>query len=55
VRKLEQIGLDFEVDKLTKSIGKVITGDSFATDITIVSISDLETVTKKMIGNLTGN
>ena len=47
MRKLEQIGLDFEVDKLTNSIENVITGDSFATDITINSIADLKTVTKK--------
>jgi hypothetical protein len=47
VRKLEQIGLDFEVDKLTNSIENVVTGDSFATDITIISIADLKTVTKK--------
>jgi hypothetical protein len=42
-----QIGLDFEVDKLTNSIVNIITGDSFATDITIISIVDLKTVTKK--------
>jgi hypothetical protein len=47
VRKREQIGLDFEVDKLTNSIENVVSGDSFATDITIISISDLKTITKK--------
>ncbi len=47
MRKLEQIGLDFEVDKLTNSIENVVTGDRFATDITIISIADLKTVTKK--------
>jgi hypothetical protein len=47
VRKREQIGLDFEVDKLTNSIENAVSGDSFATDITIISISDLKTVTKK--------
>jgi len=47
VRKHEQIGLDFEVDNLTNSIENVVSGDSFATDITIISISDLKTVTKK--------
>ena len=46
MRKQEQIGLDFEVDKLTNSIENVVSGDSFATDITIISISDLKTVTK---------
>lgn len=47
MRKHEQIGLDFEVDKLTNSIENVVSGDSFATDITIISISDLKTITKK--------
>ncbi|MEI7421576.1 MAG: hypothetical protein WCK18_05755 [Prolixibacteraceae bacterium] len=47
MKKCEQIGLDFEVDKLTNSIENVVTGDSFATDITIISIADLKTVTKK--------
>ena len=47
MRKREQIGLDFEVDKLTNSIENVVSGDSFATDITIITISDLKTVTKK--------
>jgi hypothetical protein len=47
MKKPEQIGLDFEVDKLTHSIENVITGDSFETDITIISISDLKSVTKK--------
>ena len=47
MKKPEQIGLDFEVDKLANSIENVITGDSFATDITIISISDLRNVTRK--------
>jgi hypothetical protein len=47
VRKHGQKGLDFEVDKLTNSIENVISGDSFATDITIISISDFKKVNKK--------
>ena len=47
MRKRGQIGLDFEVDKLTNSIVNVVTGDSFATDISIISILDLKSVTKK--------
>lgn len=47
MKKPEKIGLDFEVDKLTNSIENIVTGDSFATDITIISISDLKTVIKK--------
>ncbi len=47
VKNQEQTGLDFEVDKLTNSIENVVTGDSFATDITIISMADLKSVTKK--------
>ena len=42
-----EIGLDFIIDKLTNSIENVVTGDSFATDISILRISDLKTVSKK--------
>ncbi len=44
-RKAE-IGLDFIVDKLTNSIENVVTGDSFATDISILTQPDLKTVSK---------
>jgi hypothetical protein len=47
VKKNRKIGLDFEVDKLTNSIENVITGDSFPTDITIITAADLKNVTKK--------
>lgn len=47
MKKSQQTGLDFEVDKLTNSIVNIVTGDSFATDISIISISDLKTVIKK--------
>ena len=39
--------LDFEMDKLTRSIENVITGDSFPTEILNFSTSDLAQVTKK--------
>ena len=42
-----QKGLDFVIDKLTNSIENVVTGDSFATDITLISIADLKTISKK--------
>lgn len=35
------------MDKLTNSIENVITGDSFATDISIVTTADLRNITKK--------
>ena len=47
MKKSQKIGLDFEVDKLTNSIENIVTGDSFATDISIISISDIKTVIKK--------
>ena len=45
--KQKDLGLDFEVDKLTNSIENVITGDSFATEVSIVTLSDLKGVVKK--------
>ena len=47
MEKRKEIALDFIVDKLTNSIENVITGDSFATDVSIVTFSDLKNVTKK--------
>ena len=42
-----EIGLDFIIDKLTNSIENVITGDSFTTEISVLTISDLKSVGKK--------
>ena len=42
-----EIGLDFIIDKLTNSIENVITGDSFATEISVLTMSDLKSVGKK--------
>ena len=39
-------GLDFIIDKLTNSIENVITGDSFPTDISLLSREDLKLITK---------
>jgi len=39
--------LDFEVDKLTRSIENIATGDSFQTDVSYLLKSDLKLVTKK--------
>lgn len=47
MKKIRRIGLDFEVDKLTNSIENVVTGDSFATEISIVTQLDLKSITKK--------
>ncbi len=47
MKKRKEIGLDFEVDKLTNSIENVITGDSFPTEISIVTVADLKNISKK--------
>jgi hypothetical protein len=55
MKKLENQGIDIEIDELTNSIKNVISGDSFPTDIALITKPDLKTITKKMDGNLTGN
>jgi hypothetical protein len=47
VKRRKEIGLDFEVDKLTNSIENVKSGDSFATEISVLTVSDLKTLTKR--------
>ena len=42
----KEIGLDFIVDKLTNSIENIITGDSFATDVSLLTNADLKSVSK---------
>ncbi len=39
--------LDFEIDKLTNSIENVRSGDSFPTDISVLTIAELKNITKK--------
>ena len=43
----KNIGLDFIVDKLTNSIENVVTGDSFKTEVSVITKSELKLVTKK--------
>lgn len=47
MKKQQNKGLDFIIDQLTNSIQNIVTGDSFATDISLVTTSDLKTVIKK--------
>ncbi len=47
MKKKKIIYLDFEVDKITNSIENVITGDSFATHISLVTTEDLKKIGKK--------
>lgn len=42
----KEIGLNFIIDKLTNSIENVITGDSFATEISLLKSSDLKNISK---------
>lgn len=42
-----EIGLEFIIDKLTNSIENIITGDSFATEISLLTLIDLKNVTKR--------
>ena len=39
--------LNFEVDRLTRSIENITTGDSFATEVSHLSKADLKQITKK--------
>lgn len=41
------IGLEFIIDRLTNSIYNVISGDSFSTEVSIVSKADFKHITKK--------
>lgn len=47
MEKKTKIELDFIIDKLTNSIENIVTGDSFATEISILTKNDLKFVTKK--------
>ncbi|MBI9037535.1 MAG: hypothetical protein JEY97_05320 [Bacteroidales bacterium] len=47
MRKKEETVLDFKVDELTNSIKNTVSGDSFPTDISFITTSDLKTITKK--------
>ncbi len=47
VKKTKINFLDFEIDRLTRSIENVATGDSFATEVSYLIKADLKQVTKK--------
>lgn len=46
MKKPQAKGLDFLIDKLTNSVENVISGDSFQTEISLVSSADLKAVSK---------
>lgn len=47
MNRLRINGLDFIIDKLTNSIENTVTGDSFRTNITLLSRLDLKAIIKK--------
>ena len=47
MKKRRQIALDFLIDKLNNSIENVQTGDTFPTNIILLSATDLKSITKK--------
>ncbi len=47
--KSKNQGLDFLVDKLTNSIENVVTGDSFQTEVSLMSAADLKRYKEKRL------
>ena len=47
MKKQDEIGLDFEIDKLTNSIENVQSGDSFLTEISLLTLPELKNITNK--------
>jgi hypothetical protein len=47
VKKRTEIGLDFEVDKLTNSIENVNSGDSFPTEVSLLTKAEIKVLTRK--------
>lgn len=43
----KQIPLDFIIDKITNSIENALTGDSFNTEVSLISLADLKVTTKR--------
>jgi len=47
VKKQQASGLEFQIDKLTNSIENVQSGDSFPTEISLLTSLELKLVTRK--------
>jgi len=47
VKKEQNKQLDFLIDKLTNSIENITTGDCFQTEVSLLTTSDLKSITKK--------
>ena len=48
VKKRREPGLDFIIDQLTNSIQNIVTGDSFATEVSVLVRADLKTISKTL-------
>lgn len=47
MKKGKDKGLDIIIDKLTNSIENVVSGDSFQTEISILNLEDIKTISRK--------
>lgn len=47
MKKQKIIGLDFIIDRLTNSIQNTISGDSFPTEVSLLTKADIKQITKK--------
>lgn len=47
MKQRKESGLDFIIDQLTNSIQNVVTGDSFTTEVSILTATDLSSLTKR--------
>lgn len=47
MKKDTEIGLDFLIDELTNSVKNVISGDSFLTEVSIITKIEIKNITKK--------
>ena len=47
MKKIKRIQLDFVIDKLTNSIQNKISGDSFETEVSRLTLTDVKQVIKK--------
>ena len=46
MKNKKEIGLDLIIDKLTNSIENVVTGDSFTTEISVITKADIKLITE---------
>lgn len=47
MKQRKESGLEFIIDQLTNSIQNVVTGDSFTTEVSILTATDLSSLTKR--------